>query len=122
MHPGGYLTKQASGATAPVAARSWLAKHKVIFRLDSVRGLRLAADSRMTGGRGHAVTFQQSFEGLKVLNGAGLITVSMVPGKQLHRWKIGFASSTAAWLAAHGRCRQADARRRPSCTRPGTSG
>ena len=95
MRPGGYLTKQASGATAPVAARSWLAKHKVIFRLDSVRGLRLAADSRMTGGRGHAVTFQQSFEGLKVVNGAGLITISMVPGKKLHRWKIGFASSTS---------------------------
>ena len=62
MRPGGYLTKQASGATAPVAARSWLAKHKVIFRLDSVRGLRLVADSKLTGGRGHAVTFQQSFE------------------------------------------------------------
>jgi hypothetical protein len=94
MRPGGYLTKQASGATAPVAARSWLAKHKVIFRLDSVRGLRVAADSKMTGGRGHAVTFQQSFAGLKVVNGAGLITISMVPGKS-HRWKIGFASSTS---------------------------
>ena len=72
MRPGGYLTKQASGATAPVAARSWLAKHKVIFRLASVRDLRLVADSKLTGGRGHAVTFQQSFGGLKVVNGAGL--------------------------------------------------
>ena len=95
MRPGGYLTKQASGATAPVAARSWLAKHKVIFRLANVRDLRLVADSKLTGGRGHAVTFQQSFGGLKVINGAGLITVSMVPAKQLHRWKIGFASSTS---------------------------
>jgi extracellular elastinolytic metalloproteinase len=94
MKPGGYLTKQAAGATAVVAARGWLARHKVIYRLDSVRGLRLLADSKLTGGRGHAVTFQQSFEGLKVLNGSGLITVSMVPGK-LHRWKIGFVSSTA---------------------------
>ena len=41
----------------------------VIFRLDSARDLRLVADSKLTGGRGHAVTLQQSFEGLKVLNG-----------------------------------------------------
>ena len=95
MRPGGYLAKQASGATAPVAARSWLAKHKVIFRLASVRDLSLVADSKLTGGRGHAVTFQQSFGGLKVVNGAGRITVSMVPAKKLHRWKIGFASSTS---------------------------
>jgi hypothetical protein len=95
MRPGGYLTKQASGATAQVAARSWLAKHKVIFRLASVRDLSLVADSKLTGGRGHAVTFQQSFGGLKVVNGAGRITVSMVPAKKLHRWKIGFASSTS---------------------------
>ncbi len=95
MRPGGYLTKQAAGATAPVAARSWLAKHKVIFRLASVRDLSLVADSKLTGGRGHAVTFQQSFGGLKVVNGAGRITVSMVPAKKLHRWKIGFASSTS---------------------------
>jgi len=94
MRPGGYLTKQAAGATAVVAARGWLARHKVIYRLDSVRGLRVLADSKLTGGRGHAVTFQQSFKGLKVLNGSGLITVSMVPGKA-HRWKIGFVSSTA---------------------------
>jgi extracellular elastinolytic metalloproteinase len=95
MRPGGYLTKQASGATAVVAARSWLAKHKVIFRLASVRDLGLVADSKLTGGRGHAVTFQQSFGGLKVVNGAGRITISMVPAKKLHRWRIGFASSTS---------------------------
>ena len=94
MRPGGYLTKQAAGATAVVAARSWLAKHKVIFRLASVRDLRLVADSKLAGSRGHAVTFQQSFGGLKVVNGAGRITISMVPGK-LQRWKIGFASSTS---------------------------
>src|SRR3954453_18891510 len=41
MRPGGYLAKQAAGATAEVAARSWLAKHKVIFRLGSVGDPRL---------------------------------------------------------------------------------
>ena len=72
----------------------------MIYRLDSVRDLSLVADSKLTGGRGHSVTLQQSFEGLKVPNGSGLITVSMVPGK-LHRWKVGFVSSTA--LGQQGR-------------------
>src|SRR3954462_2253322 len=52
MRPGGYLTKQAAGATAEVAARSWLAKHKVIFRLGSGRDPRLVAGSELTRGAG----------------------------------------------------------------------
>ncbi len=94
MRPRGYLAKQAAGATAAVAARAWLAKHKALFRLSSVRGLSLQADSKLTGGRGHAVTFQQAFGNLKVVNGAGLVTVAMTPAKAKHRWKIAFVSST----------------------------
>jgi hypothetical protein len=94
MRPGGFLTKQASGATAVIAARSWLAKHKAIFRLSSVKGLKVKADSKLTGGDGHAVTFQQAFGSLKVIDGSGLITVSLVAAKA-HRWKVGFVSSTA---------------------------
>ena len=41
MRPGGYLAKRA----AVVAARGWLAKRKAIFRLASVKGLTLSADS-----------------------------------------------------------------------------
>ena len=37
MRPGGFLTKQATGATAVIAARGWLAKHRALFRLSSVR-------------------------------------------------------------------------------------
>jgi extracellular elastinolytic metalloproteinase len=95
MKRGGYLTKSARGATAVVAARGWLAKHKAIFKLDKIAGLRVQADSRLTGGRGHAVTFQQELNGLKVVNGDGLLTVSLVPAKLKNRWKIGFVSSTA---------------------------
>src|SRR5262249_18408167 len=51
MRPRGYLAKQAAGGTAAVAARAWLAKHKALFRLSSISGLRLAADSKLTGGR-----------------------------------------------------------------------
>ena len=93
MRRGGFLTTRAAGGTAVIAARAWLAKHRVIFRLDSVRGLRLAADSRLTGSAGHSVTFQQAFGGLKLVNGEGLVTVSLKQGKA-HRWRIGFVSST----------------------------
>jgi extracellular elastinolytic metalloproteinase len=95
MRRGGFLTKQAAGVTATIAARSWLAKHKVIFRLDSVRELRARADSRLATSTGHAITFQQALDGLKVVNGTGLLTVSLEPAKKAHRWKIAFVSSTA---------------------------
>src|SRR6266536_1374670 len=91
--PGGFLTKRASGVTAIAAARSWLANHKVIFRLDSVGGLQLKADSKLVGSRGHAVTFQQALGGLKTLDGSGLVTIGLTAGTA-HRWKIAFVSST----------------------------
>jgi extracellular elastinolytic metalloproteinase len=93
MRPGGFLTKRAAGKTGAIAARSWLAKHKVIFRLSSVRGLTLAADSKLSASTGHAVTFQQAFNGLKLVNGEGSVTVALSPAKA-HRWKIAFVSST----------------------------
>src|SRR4029450_12906029 len=94
MRPRGFLSKQARGATATVAARAWLAKHKVIFRLDSVSGLRIYADSRLASNASHAVTFQQALGGLKVVNGTGFITVAVQRAKG-NRWKIGFVPSTA---------------------------
>jgi extracellular elastinolytic metalloproteinase len=94
MRPRGFLSKQARGATPTIAARAWLAKHKVIFRLGSVSGLRAYADSRLTASGSHAVTFQQALGGLKVVNGTGFITVAVQRAKG-NRWKIGFVSSTA---------------------------
>ena len=94
MRPRGFLSKQARGATPTIAARAWLAKHKVIFRLDSVSGLRAYADSRLSSSSSHAVTFQQALGGLKVVNGTGFITVAVQRAKG-NRWKIGFVSSTA---------------------------
>ena len=94
MRPRGFLSKHARGATPTIAARAWLAKHKVIFRLDSVSGLRAYADSRLSSSSSHAVTFQQALGGLKVVNGTGFITVAVQRAKG-NRWKIGFVSSTA---------------------------
>jgi hypothetical protein len=94
MRSRGFLSKQARGATPTIAARAWLAKHKVIFRLDSVSGLRVYADSRLATSGSHAVTFQQALGGLKVVNGTGMITVAVQRARG-KRWKIGFVSSTA---------------------------
>ena len=93
MRPGGFLSKQTPGATAESAARFWLARHKVIFRLDSVSGLQLKSDSRLAASRGHALTLQQSVGGLKTLDGVGLVTVGLQPAKA-NRWKIAFVSSS----------------------------
>ena len=93
MRPGGFLTKQATGATAVIAARGWLAKHRALFRLSSVNGLRLMADSRLSSSASHAVNFQQAFGGLKVVGGDGVVTVALSPAKA-NRWKIGFVSSS----------------------------
>jgi extracellular elastinolytic metalloproteinase len=98
MRPGGFLSKATAGKSASSAARWWLSKHRVLFRLDNVRGLTLLADSKLTGSAGHAVTFQQSLNGLKVVNGSGMITVSLRPAKT-NRWKVGFVSSTAIGAA-----------------------
>ncbi|HEY7017437.1 MAG TPA: M36 family metallopeptidase [Gaiellaceae bacterium] len=92
MRPRGFLSKKATGSTATIAARAWLAKHRVIFRLDSVRSLRVVADSKLSTGAGHAVTFQQAFGNLKVLNGQGIVTVGLKQAK--HRWKVAYVSST----------------------------
>ena len=95
MRPGGFLTKQATGATAVIAARGWLAKHRALFRLTSVNGLRLVADSRLSSSASHAVSFQQAFGGLKVVGGDGVVTVALSPAKA-NRWKIGFVSSSVS--------------------------
>ena len=98
MRPSGFLSKATAGKSASSAARWWVSKHRVLFRLDNVRGLTLLADSKLSGSTGHAVTFQQSLGGLKVVNGSGMITVTLRPAKT-NRWKVGFVSSTAIGAA-----------------------
>jgi hypothetical protein len=99
MRPGGFLSKATGGATATVAARWWLAKHKAIFRLDNASSLSVLADSRLTGSVGHSVTFQQKLGNLKIVNGEGLITVTLKPAAGTTRWKVGFVSSTSVGRA-----------------------
>jgi extracellular elastinolytic metalloproteinase len=103
MRPGGYLSTGTAGHSATAAAHWWLAKHKVLFRLKSLSGLTVLADSKLSGSTGHSVTFQQATGGLKLVNGEGLITVSLRPAAHANRWKVGFVSSTAlGTLKLHG--------------------
>jgi extracellular elastinolytic metalloproteinase len=91
---GHYLATGVKGMTAGSAATSWLASHKALFRLASVRGLRVFSAARLRGSsRTYAVTFRQSFGSLTSAD--GLVTVGLV-GSARAGWKVTFASSSLA--------------------------
>jgi hypothetical protein len=89
---GGYLATGMKAPSAAAAARGWLAAHKQLFRLRSVRHLRLVTAAPLRGSRVHAVVFRQTFGG--VLSADGLATVAVVRAK--HGWKVVYASSSLA--------------------------
>jgi len=87
---GGYLAT-GLGSNAVTAARSFISANKVLFRLTDagVRNLELVNDSVMSGGRGHAVLFRQTFGGMSAAQD-GMITVGVVDGN------VAYVSSSAA--------------------------
>jgi extracellular elastinolytic metalloproteinase len=86
---GGYLATGIKAPSAAAAARSWLAAHKQLFQLRTVRHLRVATAAPLRGSRVHAVVFRQTFGG--VLSADGVATVTVVRAK--HAWKVVYASS-----------------------------
>ena len=88
---GGYLDSSVAGRTAVSAARSWLQANRRLFRLSSVEGLELAADSTLRQSSGHAVSFRQRFGRLEASDG-GLVTVGLIRAGE--GWHIAYASST----------------------------
>ena len=90
INHGGYLATGLS-SNAVEAARSFIAANKVLFRLSDagMRNLELVNDSVMSGGRGHAVLFRQTFGDLAAAQD-GMITVGVVDGK------VAYVSSSAA--------------------------
>ena len=88
---GGYLDASVAGATAVAAARNWLRANRRLFRLSSIEGLGIEADSRLRQSRGHAVSFRQSFGGLEASDG-GLVTIGLTRGAA--GWRVAHASST----------------------------
>src|SRR5262245_28575751 len=87
---GGYLATGIKAPSAAAAARSWLAAHKGLFRLQSVRHLRLATAAALRGSRAHAVAFRQTFGG--VLSADGVATVTVLRAKR--GWRVVYASSS----------------------------
>jgi extracellular elastinolytic metalloproteinase len=89
---GGYLATGIKARSAAAAAISWLAAHKQLFQLRTVRHLRVATAAPLRGSRVHTVVFRQTFGG--VFSADGFATVAVVRAK--HSWKVVYASSSLA--------------------------
>jgi len=91
FHRGGYLATGLKARNATAAARSWLASHKQVFGLSSVRHLRVMTAEPMRGAPYfHAVTFRQAFG--RALSFDGVVTVAVVKARS--GWKVVYASSS----------------------------
>ena len=66
-------------------------RNKALFKLSSTTGLALASDSELTGIDAHAVSLQQTFNGLAA-SGGGLVTLGVT--KVAGGWSVVSASST----------------------------
>jgi extracellular elastinolytic metalloproteinase len=89
---GKFLARGIRGKTAPDAAKWYLNRHKRLFGLQSLAGLRLESAHRLAGSNGYAVNFRQVFGNLEAAEG-GLVVVG-VTGTARKRWKVGFVSSS----------------------------
>ena len=89
---GKFLARGIRGKTAPDAARWYLNRHKRLFGLQSLAGLRFDSANRLVDSNAYAVTYRQVFAGLDAAEG-GTVTVS-VTGTARRGWKVGFVSST----------------------------
>jgi hypothetical protein len=91
VNPGSALGATVAGSSAVDAARTWLDRNKALFKLSSTAGLALASDSKLTGIDAHAVSLQQTLNGLAA-SGGGLVTLGVM--KAAGGWKVVSASST----------------------------
>ena len=89
---GKFLARGVRGKTAPDAARWYLNRHKRLFGLPSLAGLRLENAHRLSGSNGYAVNFRQVFGNREAAEG-GLVVVG-VTGTARKGWKVGFVSSS----------------------------
>jgi extracellular elastinolytic metalloproteinase len=89
---GKFLARGIRGKTPEAAARWYLNRHKRLFGLSSLAGLRVEKTNRFTRSNGWAVQFRQVFGNLSAADG-GLVTVGLT-GTARRGWKVGFVSST----------------------------
>jgi extracellular elastinolytic metalloproteinase len=88
---GKFLARGVRGKTAAAAARWYLQRHKALFGLSSLNGLRVESVNRLVGSKGHVVNFRQVFGNLETSE-TGLVTVGVTGSK--NRWKIAYISSS----------------------------
>jgi hypothetical protein len=88
---GKFLARGVRGKTAAVAARWYLKRHKSLFGLGSVNGLRVEGVNRLVGSKGYTVSFRQVFGNLAASE-SGLVTVGVTGSK--NRWRIAYVSSS----------------------------
>ncbi|HEU6446428.1 MAG TPA: M36 family metallopeptidase [Gaiellaceae bacterium] len=88
---GRFLARGIRGKTAADAARWYINRHKALFGLQSMAGMRLEAVSRLVGSKGYAVNFRQTFGNLAATE-SGLVTVGVTGSK--NRWKVAYVSSS----------------------------
>ena len=89
---GKFLARGIRGKSAPVAARWYLNRHKVVFGLRSLDGLHHESTNRFVGSNGYAVHFRQIFKGVPTSE-SGLVTVGVV-GSRARGWKVAHVSSS----------------------------
>jgi hypothetical protein len=89
---GKFLARGIRGKTAPDAAMWYLKRHKTLFGLKSVSGLRFEGANRLGTSSGWAVNYRQVFGGLAASE-SGLITVG-VTGSRARGWKVAYISSS----------------------------
>jgi extracellular elastinolytic metalloproteinase len=89
---GKFLARGVPGKTAADAAIWYLKRHKALFGLSSVAGLKFDSASRLGSSNGYAVTFRQAFGGLVTSEG-GTVTVG-VTGSRARGWKVAYISSS----------------------------
>jgi extracellular elastinolytic metalloproteinase len=85
----GYLSKPLRARTPAAAARMWLRGHRALFKLESLKSLRLDRVARL-GRNGRAVIFREVIGGRESYD--GLATVALV--RQGARWRVAYVSSS----------------------------
>ncbi|HZB84958.1 MAG TPA: M36 family metallopeptidase, partial [Gaiellaceae bacterium] len=88
---GGFLAANLKAGDAADAARAWVEANRSLFRLDSLAGLELQNDVRLTGSNGHAVVFRQRIGGLTTA-ADGVLVVGVV-GSAKRGWDVAYVSS-----------------------------
>jgi extracellular elastinolytic metalloproteinase len=89
---GKFLARGVRGKTAADAAIWYVKRHKALFGLKSVAGLKFEGANRLGTSTGWAVQYRQVFGGIAASE-SGLVTVG-VTGSRARGWKVAYISSS----------------------------